>query len=109
MVEVEHPNGYRTRYAHLSRVQVRLGQRINKRHIVGKVGATGRATGPHLHYELIHNGSQIDLATVNRGDKATVLPSAYRDAFQRDRRYREGLLDNSRRVSAQVVADAAQR
>ncbi len=109
MVEVEHPNGYRTRYAHLSRVQVRLGQRINKRHMVGKVGATGRATGPHLHYELIHNGSQIDPATVNRGDKATVLPAAYRDAFQRDRRYREGLLDNSRRVSAQVVADAAQR
>ena len=109
MVEVEHPNGYHTRYAHLSRVRVRKGQRVHKRDVVGQVGATGRATGPHLHYELIHNGSQIDPSTVNRGDEAPVLPAAYREAFERDRRYREELLDDARRAPPKVLADAAQR
>jgi murein DD-endopeptidase MepM/ murein hydrolase activator NlpD len=109
MVEVEHPNGYRTRYAHLSRVRVRKGQRVHKRDVVGQVGATGRATGPHLHYELIHNGSQIDPSTVNRGDEAPVLPAAYREAFERDRRYREDLLDDARRAPPKVLADATQR
>ena len=64
--------------------------------------------GPTISAEVLAN-TKIDPATVNRGDKATVLPAAYRDAFQRARRYREGLLDNSRRGPAQVVADAAQR
>jgi len=106
---LEHPNGYRTRYAHLSRIQVRKGQRVCKRETVGQVGSTGRATGPHLHYELIHNGSQINPTTVNRGDDVHVLPIAYRDAFERLKRYREGLLDDSRRTPPQVVADAAHR
>jgi murein DD-endopeptidase MepM/ murein hydrolase activator NlpD len=107
MVEVEHPNGYRTRYAHLSRVRVRKGQRVHKRDVVGQVGATGRATGPHLHYELIYNGSQIDPSNVNRGDEAPVLPAAYREAFERDRRDREYLLDDARRAPPKVLADAA--
>ena len=109
MVELEHPNGYRTRYAHLSRILVRKGQRVSKRETVGQVGSTGRATGPHLHYELIHNGSQINPTTVNRGDEVHVLPHANRDTFERLKRYREGLLDDSRRTPPQVVADAAHR
>jgi murein DD-endopeptidase MepM/ murein hydrolase activator NlpD len=109
MVELEHPNGYRTRYAHLSRIEVRKGQRVSKRDVVGQVGATGRATGPHLHYELIHNGRQIDPRTVNRGDDVRVLPTAYRDAFESVKRYHEGLLDDSRRTPPRVVADAAHR
>ena len=109
MVEVEHPNGYRTRYAHLSRILVRKGQRVAKRDLIGQVGSTGRATGPHLHYELIHNGNQINPSTVNRGDEARALPEAYRDAFDQLRGYRERLLDDSRRTPPEVVASAAHR
>jgi murein DD-endopeptidase MepM/ murein hydrolase activator NlpD len=109
MVELEHPNGYRTRYAHLSRILVRKGQRVSKRDVVGQVGATGRATGPHLHYELIHNGSQINPTTVNRGDEVRVIPAAYRDAFEHRKRYFVGLLDDSRHTPPQVIAAAAHR
>ncbi|HIG18704.1 MAG TPA: M23 family metallopeptidase, partial [Candidatus Handelsmanbacteria bacterium] len=109
MVEIEHPNGYRTRYAHLSRILVRKGQRIRKRDLVGQVGSTGRATGPHLHYELIHNGSQIDPRSVNRGDEPRRLSSSYREAFEQRKRYLASLLDDSRHAPPQVVADAARR
>ena len=109
MVEIEHPNGYRTRYAHLSRILVRKGQRIRKRDLVGQVGSTGRATGPHLHYELIHNGSQIDPRSVNRGDEPRRLASSYREAFEQRKRYLASLLDDSRHAPPQVVADAARR
>ncbi|MDA0337058.1 MAG: peptidoglycan DD-metalloendopeptidase family protein, partial [bacterium] len=109
MVELEHPNGYRTRYAHLSRIVVRKGQRVSQRDVVGQVGATGRATGPHLHYELIHNGSQIDPRSVNRGDEARALAPAYREAFEQRKRYLVGLLDDTRRTPPSVIADAAHR
>ena len=86
LVEIEHPNGYKTRYAHLSRISVRKGQRVDKFKIVGRVGATGRATGPHLHYELLRNGRHRNPASVNRQAKVAPLPEdqmalffAYRD------------------------------
>ncbi|MEM1365432.1 MAG: M23 family metallopeptidase [Pseudomonadota bacterium] len=52
MVEVKHPSGHATRYAHLSRISVKRGQHLDAGHVVGKVGSTGRSTGPHLHYEV---------------------------------------------------------
>lgn len=56
LVEIDHQNGITTRYAHLSRIHVKIGQRIKRSKIVGKVGSTGRSTGPHLHYEVRKNG-----------------------------------------------------
>lgn len=73
MIEVEHPNGYRTRYAHLSRILVRPGQRVGKRQVIGRVGSTGLATGPHLHYELLRAGHHINPRTVNRGSVGAPL------------------------------------
>ncbi len=60
MVEVDHGNGLRTRYAHLFKTSVRKGQKIGHRHQIGLLGNTGRSTGPHVHYEVLFNGKQID-------------------------------------------------
>ena len=62
MVEVDHGNGLSTRYAHLSSASVRPGQRIEIGAVVGRVGSSGRATGPHLHYETRINGEAVDPA-----------------------------------------------
>ncbi|TMI99093.1 MAG: M23 family peptidase [Alphaproteobacteria bacterium] len=60
MVEVDHGNGFATRYAHLSAIDVELGQTIRIGQIVGRVGSTGRSTGPHLHYETRVDGDPVD-------------------------------------------------
>ncbi len=52
MVEISHPSGYRTLYGHLEKVLVKPGQKVSRGEHVGLVGSTGRATGPHLHYEV---------------------------------------------------------
>lgn len=60
MVEVDHGNGLRTRYGHLFKVSVRRGEVLGHRHKVGLLGSTGRSTGPHVHYEVLFDGKQID-------------------------------------------------
>jgi hypothetical protein len=60
MVEIDHGNGYVTRYAHMSAVNVSVGQSIRAGQFIGKVGSTGRSTGPHLHYETRVNGEAVD-------------------------------------------------
>jgi murein DD-endopeptidase MepM/ murein hydrolase activator NlpD len=60
MVEVDHGNGLSTRYAHLSRIYVVPGQNVSPGTVLGHIGATGRATGPHLHYEVRIDGQPVD-------------------------------------------------
>ncbi len=60
MVEVEHAGGFTTRYGHLSKILVKEGQKLATGDVVGKVGSSGRSTGPHLHYEVRRNGDAID-------------------------------------------------
>jgi murein DD-endopeptidase MepM/ murein hydrolase activator NlpD len=60
MVLIAHANGVRTRYAHLSRIAVRAGDRVATGSRVGRVGATGEATGPHLHFEVLVRGAAVD-------------------------------------------------
>jgi len=60
LVEVDHGNGFATRYGHLSSMDVEVGQKVRIGQVVGKVGSTGRSTGPHLHYETRIDGDAVD-------------------------------------------------
>jgi len=60
MVEVEHAGGFTTRYGHLSKILVKKVQQLSVGDAVGKVGSTGRSTGPHLHYEVRRNGEALN-------------------------------------------------
>lgn len=59
-VDVDHGNGVVTRYGHLSKISVKVGERVVAGQKIGAVGSTGRSTGPHLHYEIRINGETID-------------------------------------------------
>ncbi|MFT4754665.1 MAG: murein DD-endopeptidase MepM/ murein hydrolase activator NlpD [Salibacteraceae bacterium] len=65
---IKHGFGYRTRYAHLSKFNVRVGQKIKRGDVIGYVGNTGTSTGPHLHYEVEKNGSKINPANFYSND-----------------------------------------
>ena len=60
MVEVDHGNGLATRYGHLSEIDVNVGQTIKIGQVLGRLGSTGRSTGPHLHYETRVDGDAVD-------------------------------------------------
>jgi len=60
MVEVDHGNGFSTRYGHLSEIEVKVGQTVRIGQTIGKIGSTGRSTGPHLHYETRIDGEAVD-------------------------------------------------
>ena len=59
-VEISHGYGVVSRYAHASRIEVKIGTKVAKGDVVGKVGMTGRTTGPHLHYEVEVNGHKVN-------------------------------------------------
>lgn len=83
LVKVEHGRGIETRYAHLSAITVRPGQRIRRGELIGKMGSTGRSTGSHLHYEVRIDGRAVNpipfmkstdylLAMRNRGNASSM-------------------------------------
>ncbi len=74
-IDIDHGNGYHTWYAHLSRADVRPGERVVKGQPIALVGSTGRATGPHLHYQVMLNGHPIDPQPFLRGIPPQVLAS----------------------------------
>lgn len=65
-VLIKHNNQYSTAYAHLSKINVKPGQKVRQRQNIGSVGSTGRSSGPHLHYEVICNGKQINPLSVKQ-------------------------------------------
>jgi len=60
MVEIDHGNGLSTRYGHLSSIDVEVGHSVRSGQIIGRMGSTGRSTGPHLHYETRIGGEAVD-------------------------------------------------
>lgn len=59
-VVINHGYGYKTRYAHMSRIGVRRGEKVIRGQVIGAVGNTGKSTGPHLHYEVIVKGRTVN-------------------------------------------------
>ncbi len=74
-IVIDHGNGYQTWYAHLSRIDVAVGQTVYKGEHIATSGNTGFSTGPHLHYQLMHDGVPIDPAPYLDGVPANVLAS----------------------------------
>jgi murein DD-endopeptidase MepM/ murein hydrolase activator NlpD len=60
LIVLRHAFGLSTRYGHLSRFEVNAGQQVKRGDVIGYVGATGRATGAHLHYEILANGRLLN-------------------------------------------------
>jgi murein DD-endopeptidase MepM/ murein hydrolase activator NlpD len=60
LVEINHGNGYITRYAHNESTLVAVGQSVSRGEQIALMGSTGHSTGPHVHFEVLHNGTQID-------------------------------------------------
>jgi murein DD-endopeptidase MepM/ murein hydrolase activator NlpD len=82
VVMVKHANGHTTVYAHLSRIHVKRGQSIMQGQTLGLVGATGWATGPHLHFEFRVNGQHKDPLTMARQSVAVEVSAAAREQFK---------------------------
>jgi murein DD-endopeptidase MepM/ murein hydrolase activator NlpD len=87
LVELRHPDGSMTRYAHLSAFAqgLKLGSRVGQAEVIGRVGSSGLATGPHLHYEIVENGRSVDPA-VARPAATVLLAGEELEDFQRTRR-----------------------
>jgi murein DD-endopeptidase MepM/ murein hydrolase activator NlpD len=81
MVQVDHGNGYATRYGHAYKVLVHVGQTVQRGDVLALVGNTGRSTGPHVHFEVLQNGHQVNPArfvALRAGSTAFSGPEAVR-------------------------------
>ena len=82
VIYVKHRNQHVTVYAHLSRIDVRVNQAIDQGTTIGAVGATGWATGPHLHFEFRIDGKQMDpMVIAQQSESAAPVSAAARPAF----------------------------
>lgn len=82
VIMIRHDAKRETVYAHLSRIGVRLGQHVEQGMVIGAVGMTGWATGPHLHFEFRVNNQQVDPVTVARSSQSATLSGAALARFE---------------------------
>ena len=78
-VRIKHPNGFQTGYGHLSGIAVKTGQKVSQGQIIGYVGMTGLATGPHLHFEMFKGGAFVNPMTVKTPPAKPVPPEQMKE------------------------------
>lgn len=106
VVEVRHPNGWLSQYAHLSKILVHKGQRVRQKDTVGLVGMTGLATGPHLHYGLKKNGHYVN-SLAQHFDRAAGLTGEDLETFKQRAQQLTMDLGKLRVADRQTAAAAA--
>jgi murein DD-endopeptidase MepM/ murein hydrolase activator NlpD len=96
LVEIRHAASYVTRYAHFFRFAagIRTGKSVNQGEVIGYVGQTGHATGPHLHFEFLRGGEKINFLDL-RIEKTNRLVDDDLRRFEQMREKREALLRNA--------------
>ena len=84
-IRIRHSGEYSTAYAHLSRIAkgIRAGERVRQGQVIGYVGTTGRSTGPHLHYEVLRGGEQVNPLKIKQ-PPATQLAGAQIERFNEE-------------------------
>ena len=109
-IRIRHANGYQTAYAHLNGFArgIRAGSRVQQGQVIGYVGTTGRSTGPHLHYEVHHNGTPVNPMTLDLPTGRQLTPAEI-PLFEAERdriiEIRDGAAPAAE-AAAPVVADA---
>lgn len=93
VVHVNHGGDHVTLYAHLSKIAVTVGQKVERGQNLGAVGATGWATGPHLHFEFRIRGVHVDPQRMDRPTEEVLLEGPARGRFQEEARVRQAKLD----------------
>jgi murein DD-endopeptidase MepM/ murein hydrolase activator NlpD len=63
LVEIDHGNGFRTRYAHNEALLVKPGDHVTAGQVIAKMGSSGRASAPHVHFEVLRNGARVNPAS----------------------------------------------
>jgi murein DD-endopeptidase MepM/ murein hydrolase activator NlpD len=101
-IRIRHTDGYKTAYAHLQKFArgIRAGAYVKQDQVIGYVGTTGRSTGPHLHYEVIHNGKKINPARLSQLS-GKPLEKSEKPAFAERRKE----IDAMRAVSQTITAE----
>jgi murein DD-endopeptidase MepM/ murein hydrolase activator NlpD len=104
-VKIRHPNGYETLYGHLSRINVKVGQRVTQEMFIGAVGMTGLATGPHLDYRMIKSGVFLNPLKI-QSPPAEPVPASERAAFEATRDQQMALLDSAASPAVRLASAA---
>ena len=100
VVFIKHDNNHETVYAHLSKINVRVGEKVSQGQTIGLVGSTGWATGPHLHFEVRVNGVQQDPMAAAQQSGTMPVPAASLSQFRQ--------LANGVRSQLQAAASISQ-
>jgi murein DD-endopeptidase MepM/ murein hydrolase activator NlpD len=83
-IEIDHGSGFITRYAHLEELKVRNGQRVEKGQVIATTGNSGGSVAPHLHYEIIRNGLNVDPVLYMISGVSTELHEAFRSVSNKE-------------------------
>ena len=102
-VEINHGNGYTTKFAHMRKILVKRGDKVKRGQSVGTVGSSGRSTGPHLHYEVCLNNKPLNPGKFMRVDKLILPPVIPRLTAEKKLKIKHSLVAENKTVSTSAM------